>query len=102
MNGVDHKDRDAADWTVSLKSSAGFLMVSCMQCTPQSKQMGATRPRTLGMSAFQQALGATQISNGPDLKSCGTSMDWSDIEDNDTKPVCVTSQDCKPCSSGQG
>ena len=40
MNGVDHKDRDTANWTVSLKSnrfylqiSTGFLMACCMPCT---------------------------------------------------------------------
>jgi hypothetical protein len=27
MNGVDHKDRDTADWTVSLKSNWWYLRI---------------------------------------------------------------------------
>ena len=27
MNGVDHKDRDTADWTVSLKSNRFYLRI---------------------------------------------------------------------------
>ena len=105
MNGVDHKDRDTADWTVSLKSNRFYMrifywlfdgvlhamytiikVVGSDKAHPWHKYLN----KHLGRYKFQMDL-------ANDLISRGISMDWLDIEDNDTRPVYVRSQDYVPC-----
>jgi hypothetical protein len=106
MNGVDHKDRDTADWTVSLKSNRFYLrifywlfdgvlhamytIIKSVSCDDEAHPWHKYRSKHLGRYKFQMDLAT-------DLISKGIEMDWSDIEDNKTKPVYVRKQDWVPC-----
>jgi hypothetical protein len=104
-NGVDHKDRDTADWTVSLKSNRFYLrifywlfdgvlhamytiikVVASDKAHPWHKYLS----KHLGRYKFQMDL-------ANDLISRGISMDWLDVEDINMRPVYVRSQDYVPC-----
>ena len=109
MNGVDHKDRDTADWTVSLKSNRFYLQIFCWlldgvlhamhtiikvvardKAHPWHKYLS----KHLGRCKFQMDL-------ANDLISCGIDMDWLDVDDDETKPVYVRGQDYVPCGCNE-
>jgi hypothetical protein len=106
MNGVDHKDRDTADWMVSLKPNRFYLqifywlfddilhamysvikMVASDKPHPWHKYLS----KHLGRYKFQMDLAIHLISRG-------IIMDWSDIEDINKKPVYMRKQDYVPCA----
>ena len=88
MNGVDHKDRDTADWTVSLKSNRFYMRIfywlfdgvlHAMYTIIKVVGRDTAHPwhkylnKHLGRYKFQMDL-------ANDLISHGISMDWLDIE----------------------
>jgi hypothetical protein len=106
MNGMDHKDRDTADWTVSLKLNRFYLrifywlfdgvlyaMYSVIKVVASNKSHPWHKylSKHLGRYKFQMDLAI-------DLISWGITMDWSDIEDINNKPVYMRKQDYVPCT----
>ena len=106
MNGVDHKDQDTADWTVSLKSNRFYLrifywlfdgvlhaMYSIIKVIASNKSHPWHKylSKHLGRCQFQMDLAINLISRG-------IITDWSDIEDIDNKPVYMRKQDYIPCA----
>ena len=105
MNGVDHTDRDNADWTVSLKSNRFYLRIFYwlfdgvlhamysiikVMASDKSHPWHKYLSKHLGRYQFQMDLAI-------DLISRGIKMDWSDIADVDNKPVYMRKQDYVPC-----
>jgi hypothetical protein len=110
MNGVDHKDRDTADWTVSLKSNRFYLrsfywlfngvlhhaMYTIIKVYGSDKEhpWNKYHSKEDGPYNFQMDL-------ANDLISEGISMDWSDVDveqdDNSTRPNYLRHQDFVPC-----
>jgi hypothetical protein len=97
MHGVDHKDRDTADCTVSLKSNRYYLqifywlfdgilhsmysiikVVASNKAHPWHKYLS----KHLGYYKFQMDL-------ANDLISWGISMDWSDVDNINTRPIYI-------------
>ena len=106
MNGVDHKDRDTADWTVSLKSNWFYLrifywlfdgvlhaMYSIIKVVADDKAHPWHKylSKHLGCYKFQMDL-------ANDLISRGIGMDWSDVEDSNARPDYVRKHDWVPCA----
>ncbi len=106
MNGVDHKDQDTAHWMVSLKLTRFYLqifywlfdgilgaMYSIIKVVASNKSHPWQKylSKHLGYYKFQMDLAI-------DLISWGITMDWSDIEDIDNKPVYMRKQDYVPCA----
>jgi hypothetical protein len=109
MNGVDHKDRGTADWTVSLKSNRFYLriyywlfdgvlhaMYTIIKVYGSDKEhpWNKYRSKENGCYNFQMDL-------VNDLISEGISMDWSDVDveqdDNSMRPNYLWHQDYVPC-----
>jgi hypothetical protein len=101
MSGVDQKDRDTADLTVSLKLNGFYLrifywlfdgmlhtMYSIIKALVRNKAhpWHAYLSKHLGCYKFQMDLVNKLISRG-------IGMDWSDVGDSDKKPVYMRKQD---------
>jgi hypothetical protein len=106
MNGVDHKDWDTADWTVSLKWSRFYLqifywlfngvlraMYSVIKVVASDKSHPWRKYLSKHLEGYK-----FQMDLAIDLISWGITMDWSDIEDIDNKPVYMRKQDYVPCA----
>jgi hypothetical protein len=106
MSGVDQKDRDTADWTVSLKSNRFYLrifywlfdgvlhaMYSIVKFVARDKAHPWHKylSKHLGRYKFQMDLANELISRG-------IGMDWTDIGDKSKKPVYMRKQDYIPCT----
>ena len=112
FNGVDHKDRDTADWSVSMKSNKFFFgifywnfdgvvhcaynvvkdVVEVAKSTVDSAVdywIRYTEPN-LGRYHFQMDAGIALINKG-------LSLDWKDPSDPNTKPKYCRSIDWVPC-----
>jgi hypothetical protein len=110
VDGVDHKDRDAANWTASLKSNRFHAQIFCRLFCGVLRAM-CTTIKVIGSDEarhwhehLSNHLGQCKFQMDPanDLMSCRSSMDWSDVQDNERRPLCVQSQDhmprcCKKC-----
>jgi hypothetical protein len=106
MNGVDHKDQDTVDWTVSLKSNRFYLrifywlfngvlhtMYSVIKVVASNKSHPWRKYLSKHLEGYK-----FQMDLAIDLISWGITMDWSDIEDIDNKPVYMRKQDYVPCA----
>ena len=107
MNGVDHKDRDTADRTVSLKSNRFYLrifywlfdgvlhamysIIKVLAGDDKAHPWHKYCSKHLGRYKFQMDLANELISQG-------IGMDWSDVEDTNKKPIYMRRQDYVPCA----
>jgi hypothetical protein len=106
MNGVDHKDRDTADWTISVKTNWFYMRIFFWltdgvlhaMYTILKASIGNDEEHTWfrflsindGRYKFQMEMGAALISSG-------ITMDWEDITDMITKPPYMRQRQCVPC-----
>jgi hypothetical protein len=94
MNGVDHKDQDTADWTVSLKSNGWYLRIFywlvdgilhatyCILCAlamDKNHKWHKYLSKNGGQYKFQMDLGLALIAHG-------LGMDWKEGFHKDDKP----------------
>jgi hypothetical protein len=106
MNGVDHKDQDTADWTVSLKSNRFYLqifywlfdgvlhaMYSIIKVVASNKSHPWHKYHSKHSGCYNFPM---DLAN--DLISWGITMDRSDIEDINNKPFYMWKQDFVPCA----
>ena len=106
MNGVDHKDRDTADWTVSLNSNRFYLRIfywlldsvlHAMYVVVKAIAMSEDHPwnkyknSNNGRYKFQMDLGI-------DLIRTGLEMDWKAPYEEEHKPSYVRKQNYVPCA----
>lgn len=100
MNCVDHKDRDTADWTISLKSNRFYLRIfywlldsvlHAMYTIVKAVALSDDHPwykyknKNYGRYKFQMDLGY-------ELIRCGLEMDWLAPYDKEHKPSYVQKQ----------
>jgi hypothetical protein len=109
MNGVDHKDRDTADWTVSLKSNRWYLRIFywlvdgilhaayrivLALATDNNHKWHQYLSKNGGRYKFQMDLGLALISHG-------LGMDWKEGFHEDDKPKYVRRLNYMPCGCGR-
>ena len=105
MGGVDHKDRDTADKTVSLKSNRWYLRIFywlidgllhaayriiCSVASGNDHKWHKYLSKNGGRYKFQMDLGKSLI-------SYGLEMDWEEGFDEDVKPSYVRKEKYVPC-----
>jgi hypothetical protein len=78
MNGVHHKDRDTADWTVSLKSNRFYLLRIFYWLFDGVLHAMYTIIKVY--ASDKERLWNFQMDLANDLISKGISMDWSDVD----------------------
>ena len=108
MNGVDHKDRDTADWTVLLESNRFYLRIfywlfdgvlHAMYSVIKVVASDKSHPWHKYLSKHS-GLYKIQIDLAIELISRGITMDWSYIvEDINNKPNYMRKQDDAPARS---
>ena len=118
FNGVDHKDRDTADWTVSLKSNRFYLRTFywCLDGVIHAMHVIASNIAKTAMSAGEdnhkwkrcvdKNMGRYrfQMDLGIALMNAGISRDWKDPKTNNKpsdRPSYVRKQDWIPCDCKQ-
>jgi hypothetical protein len=109
MGGVDHKDQDTADWTVSLKSNRwclrmfhwmidgvlhGACRIVCSIASDDNHKWHKHLSKNGGRHKFQMDLGLALISHG-------LGMDWEEGFDEDKKPPHVRKASYVPCGCGR-
>jgi hypothetical protein len=105
MSGVDHKDRDTADWTVSLKSNRWYLRIFywlidgvlhaayrivVSVAKDDNHKWHKYLSKNGGRYKFQMDLGLALI-------SYGIGMDWEEGFDEDKKPPYMRKSNYVPC-----
>ena len=105
MNGVDRKDHDIADWTISLKSNKFYMRIfywlldsvlHAMYCVVKAIANDSNHPwykyknKNTGRFRFQMDLGMALI-------NYGLEKDWPEPHSEKTKPKYVRKQNYIPC-----
>jgi hypothetical protein len=110
MNGVDHKDRDTADYTISIRSNRYYLRIffwvfdSIIHAMFLIVKLTA---KAVAREDWKKYLDAHtgrydfQIDLAMKLMEAGIRMDWDDITDPSTKPSWMRQQNPIPCGCGE-